>query len=266
MNYHVLVPLVIILLAIPATRNLWAIGLIAFSYATTLLVIQFAHTGTATFLYAAGGAAVLFTGFFIAARKTGVFQLDGDIELKIWRMAARPFAFLFMPVGLLFGNRTLLVLIGSVALVFIVTDLVRIFSTIHSDRIYKKGERKKFSSMTAFLVSLFAVFLLFPSPISYLALGFVTLGDLYSKLIGIRFGKTRIFERRTLEGSLAFVTGSLVAGHIISFFVPVPPVYIFVGAFCAAAVELFSRDLDDNLTVGIISGLFLTVLKYFFHI
>lgn len=54
--------------------------------------------------------------------------------------------------------------------------------------------------MTSFLVSVFIVFLLFPSEIAYLCLGFIIIGDLISKYIGIKYGRNHLIHDRTLEG------------------------------------------------------------------
>jgi dolichol kinase len=120
--------------------------------------------------------------------------------------------------------------------------------------------------MTAYLVSVFLVFLLFAAPVSYLSLAFLTVGDPFGKLIGTRFGRTPLVGSRTLEGSLGYLAGALVAGGILHEFVPFPAQYLAIGAVAAAAIELFSRDIDDNLTVGIFSGAILSVVKFFFRI
>ena len=70
----------------------------------------------------------------------------------------------------------------------------------------------------------------------------------------MRFGRTPLVGPRTLEGSLGYMTGALAAGGILHEFVPFPAAYLAIGAVAAAAIELFSRDIDDNLTVGLLSG------------
>ena len=249
-----------------ATRNIYAAGMVTFSYLAAVLFLEAATGAPAGVLYGGCASAALLAGSAAGAARGGVFSIPPGIELKAWRIITRPFALLFIPIEVLWGPRVILIVIGSVAAVFIAGDLARIFFNIHSNALYKKGERRTFSSMTAYLVAVFLVFLLFPRPISWLSLAFLTIGDLYGKLIGIRFGRTRLVGKRTLEGSLGYVTGALVAGTIMHAVVAFPVLYLAIGTVGAAAIELFSRDIDDNLTVGLLSGAILSVVKVFFRV
>ncbi len=262
----VIVLALVALLSLASMKNIFSAACVFFFFAAAQYIINAAPLWQPELLWPGVVSALLGAAALYASVRCGVFSKPPEVELKLWRVLARPFALLFIPIDLTIGSRATLTLIGIVAMVFIITDLIRIFSTLHSDRIYKRGERRKFSSMTAFMVSLFAVFLIFSPPITYLSLGFLTIGDLSSKLIGIRFGKIRIFEHRTLEGTLAFLMGSLIAGYIIYLFIPYPAAYLFVGSICATAIELFSKDIDDNLTVGIFSAVILSVMQFFFQI
>jgi dolichol kinase len=259
----VVVPAAVAALSTAATRNLWAAGIVTFSYTAAALFLGSATAGSRLSLYGGCISVVVLGGALVGGARSGVFRVPPGIELKWWRIIARPFALLFIAVEVLWGHRVILVVEGGVAAVFIAADLARILFKLHSRRLYKSGERHAFSSMTAFLVAVFLGFLLFPRPISWLSLAFLTIGDLYGKLIGVRFGRTRLVGQRTLEGSLGYVTGALVAGAILRALVVFPALYLLVGALAAAAIELFSRDIDDNLTVGLLSGAILSVMDYF---
>jgi dolichol kinase len=86
---------------------------------------------------------------------------------------------------------------------------------------------------------------------------------MFSKIIGIKFGKHRLLRDRTLEGSLGFLAGSFMAGWVIQTLLPVPLYATLAGPVFATAVELFSMDLDDNFSVGIVTCGFLFALHYF---
>jgi dolichol kinase len=118
--------------------------------------------------------------------------------------------------------------------------------------------------MTYFLLSLFLGFLVFPRDVPYLPLAFSTVGDLGGKLLGMRFGSTPLFRDKTLQGTLAFTAGSLLAGWILQRLLDLPLAFVLAGAPFAAVVELFSSRLDDNFSVLLISGGFLAALRYFF--
>jgi len=204
--------------------------------------------------------------FALGIRNTVIrrlFVIDPEIEMKWWRVIARPFALLFIPIDLLFGRTPLLLLIGGLGIVVIGTDIFRLFSRHQLQQLFKKKEIKRFSSITSFLVAIFIIFLVFPAAIPYLALAFITIGDMFSKIIGIKFGKVKLFRNRTLEGSLGFLAGSFMSGWVIYSLLPVPLYAAIAGPLFAAAAELFSMDLDDNFTVGVITSGFLFALRYF---
>jgi glycerol-3-phosphate acyltransferase PlsY len=194
----------------------------------------------------------------------GVFRFETKKEMKWWRVIARPFALLFIPIDRLFHRAPLLLLLGALALIFSGLDLFRLATHYRLSHLFKKSEVKRFSSMTGFLVSIFIIFLVFPDSIPYLGLAFITIGDLFGKIIGFRFGKTELLKGRTLEGSLGFVAGGFLAAWVLYCVFQTIPLYaVLAGPVFAAAVELFSGPLDDNFTVGIISSGFLYALRYF---
>jgi glycerol-3-phosphate acyltransferase PlsY len=192
-----------------------------------------------------------------------VFILDTEIEMKWWRVIARPFALLLIPIDLLFGRTVLLFIIGALGIILIGTDIFRMLSRHQLQQLFKKKEIKRFSSMTSFIVAVFIIFLVFPGIIPFLGLAYITIGDMFSKIIGIKFGRHRLLRDRTLEGSLGFLAGSFMAGWVIYTLLPVPTYAAIAGPVFAAGVELFSMDLDDNFSVGIVTSGFLFALHYF---
>jgi dolichol kinase len=241
-------------------------GLAGFAFLAAALPLEL---GTGLPAWVLAGVALLASGLCLwLCLRGGVFTFPRGRELKWWRIAARPFALLFVPIDRLFGRTPLLFLLGGLALVFSGLDLVRLFSRLQMRQLFKRSERKRFSSMTSFLVAIFLIFLVFPDHLPYLGLGFITIGDLFGKIVGIRFGRMQLLRGRTLEGSLAFTAGGLAAAWLLRLALrgslPAVPLYaVLAGPVFAALVELFSGRLDDNFTVGIISTGFLYSLRYF---
>ncbi len=228
--------------------------------------------GLALAAWAPSGAALAAGGLCLwLCLRRGVFAFPAGREMKWWRIIARPFALLFVPIDRLLGRTPLLFLLGGLALLFSALDLVRLFSRVRMRLLFKRAERKRFSSMTAFLVAVFLIFLVFPDHLPYLGLGFLTIGDLFGKIVGLRFGRRVLFRGRTLEGTLAFAAGGLATAWLLRLAlracpppVPAEPLYaVLAGPVFAALVELFSGPLDDNFTVGLISTGFLYSLRYF---
>ena len=142
-------------------------------------------------------------------------------------------------------------------------DIFRMLTRYQLQQLFKKKEIKRFSSMTSFVVAVFIIFLVFRGAIPYLGLAYITIGDMFSKIIGLKFGRHRLLRDRTVEGSLGFLAGSFMAGWVIHSLLPVPIYVALAGPAFATAVELFSMDLDDNFTVGIVTSGFLFALGYF---
>ena len=90
--------------------------------------------------------------------------------------------------------------------------------------------------------------------VSAVAVTVLAFADPAAGLVGRRLGRIRLVHGRSLEGSLTFVVvGALVAWALlmVSYGSVTPhPVRMALGAaVCGGLAELFSRRLDDNLTV-----------------
>jgi glycerol-3-phosphate acyltransferase PlsY len=265
MDYAILILILSLLIIVfLATRSLIASALIMFSFLSILLPIRFGIEVIILVLSFAFFLAFLFT--LIYSIRSGFFDFIAGRDIKKWRIFARPFALLFIPIDLYIGHRFLIILLGYLALIIIGLDLYRIISKKQLSYIFKQKEARHFSSMTGFLVSVFIVFLLFPANIAYFCLVFILFGDLLSKIIGIKYGRTHLIHERTLEGSLGFLAGCLYAGTILYVIFSLNLIWLIVGSIVATLTELFSWKIDDNFSVGIITGCVLICLKLFFSI
>lgn len=244
-----------------ASRSAELAATAGFPFLAVLAAVRLGFSGPGLALFLP--ALMLSAAGLLGALRRGAFSFDPELDIRWWRVIARPFALLFIPIDLFFGHTAVLLLLGALSLLFITLDMVRLLTAHRLSRLFKEKENKRFSSMTAFLAATFLIFLVFGGSVPYLALGFITVGDLFGKVIGIGFGRTRLLRERTLEGSLGFLSGSFMAGWVIYSLLPVPLYAALAGPPFAAAVELFSMDLDDNFTVGIVTGGFLFALRYF---
>jgi len=194
---------------------------------------------------------------------------DETFKSHWWRVAARPFAFLFIFFYIIFPQVVVLLIIGIVTIVFIALDLTRFLNkqtnelfTVKFKSIFRKNESKKFSSMTIFLVATFISILLFEKNIAISALTFLIFGDIFSKIFGLAFGRHKIFQK-TVEGTLAFFGCTLICGFVLYNILDIPLYILIVGGITAPLVELFSFQLNDNFTVSLISGAVMTVPRIF---
>ena len=105
-----------------------------------------------------------------------------------------------------------------------------------------------------FAVSALLCVILFPVPIVVPALVTIAVLDSVATLIGIRYGKRRIYNGKSWEGTIA---GILVTILVILPFLTVPGAVVV--SVIAGFIELFS-PIDDNLVVPVSVCLILSAL------
>jgi len=114
-----------------------------------------------------------------------------------------------------------------------------------------------FTGATYILLSVCFTVALYSRPIAVAALTFIIVGDTFAALVGRKFGRHR-FGRKSIEGSLACLVGTLIAAPLIpGISLPVA----LVGAVVATVTEALSDKIDDNISVPIVSGLAMTLLS-----
>ena len=163
----------------------------------------------------------------------------------------------------------MLIFIGSIALFFLLVDIVRLLSKkinlflFQKPIFFKQKEKQTFSSISLFLVAIFICILLFPQSIAILTTVFLIFGDVFAKIIGLIFGRVHIFKK-TLEGSIGYFLAAIIFGLILLPYLDniTYPMFI-IGALTAAIVELIPWGIDDNISVAIISGAVMYVMTIF---
>jgi dolichol kinase len=88
---------------------------------------------------------------------------------------------------------------------------------------------------------------------------YLNLGDLAAAMIGMSYGKSKLFgTRKSLEGTLACFFTCVIIGVGIFQSVELCEYIIFVGAISATLAELIPF-IDDNVTIPLISGVCITL-------
>jgi glycerol-3-phosphate acyltransferase PlsY len=190
-------------------------------------------------------------------------------DIISWRLYLRPLAFILVIFYIFSDRPQALTAIGGITLFFLVLDLARLISSRINifffqkiKNFYRTKEHKKFSSITIFLFALFLTILIFEKNIAILAAAFLTFGDFFSKIFGLRFGRLRIFNK-TLEGSLAHFNACLISGYVLIHYLSLPyPVYL-AGAAAASLFELLPLGVDDNFSVSLLSASVMSLFKVF---
>ena len=124
---------------------------------------------------------------------------------------------------------------------------------------FRNNEVHLFTGSSFLLFSSVICMVIYNKWVAIIALTYIIVGDTAAAIFGRLYGKHKVYGKRSIEGSIAFV---IVAAGVTSamFFVPydiIPIYYRILGAVLAACIELVIPQVDDNLTVPILSGLML---------
>ena len=159
-------------------------------------------------------------------------------------------------------------LLGGGALLSLAVDLSRqragFFNRVYLGvfrSILKPSETTEITGATYLLIAAFFAFYFFGEEVALPVLMFVAVGDPIAALIGPRCPGPRFWGKSPL-GSLAFVAASLAIWAIlVAAGAGVWSVAVVITAVLAAAVEFAPLPLDDNLTVPLIAGGLMTLLR-----
>ncbi len=172
----------------------------------------------------------------------------------------------FMSVWVWIISPTLLLLVlTTLTVAYIFSESLRMdgvfispFSSI-VQRLARKDELHLYAVKPLYLViGILVPLLLFPSPISYVAVTVLTFGDSFSTLIGIRFGRHHISynKSKSIEGSVSgFIAASIMASLFIS------PFFAIVAALSGMIIESLPLPINDNISIPLSIGIILSVLS-----
>ncbi|MGE0707468.1 MAG: diacylglycerol/polyprenol kinase family protein [Planctomycetota bacterium] len=118
-------------------------------------------------------------------------------------------------------------------------------------------ERRHVNSATWYTTALLVLAVLFIPKVCVVALAIMGLADPAAAFVGRRWGRIRLVNGRSLEGTATFfVVGTLAALATLSIWHPevrlgVALLMALGAAFAGALTELFSKRVDDNLSIPI---------------
>ena len=104
------------------------------------------------------------------------------------------------------------------------------------------------------MVSALIATYLFDASVAGAAMIFLIVGDTFAAIVGMAWGRTRLFEK-SLEGFLAGFVTSFAAVVVL---VPsLPWGAVALGALVGAIIEVLPIPVDDNFRIPLIAGLVL---------
>lgn len=133
-------------------------------------------------------------------------------------------------------------------------------------RFERENAVRPFQGAFWFFFALGLTFAIFPLEVATAAGAILAVADALSTIAGTSFGRHRILENKTIEGSAAFFFGAFA----VSLFLLPPLTSVTVSAISAFAElipslpmlkKLNSKGwLDDNLLIPLVAGLFIYIL------
>jgi len=155
------------------------------------------------------------------------------------------------------GSLTLIILTAE-SLRMVVPVCHRLYLQWFSAIIRPREQAARFTGASFVFIGASLTVILFPKPIAVAALLFLAIGDPAACLVGRAWGRIRIFNAKTLEGSAAF----LVSAILVTSWIPDIPLPVKIGgALAACLVELAAFRIDDNLTIPLVSAAVMVALN-----
>ena len=132
----------------------------------------------------------------------------------------------------------------------------------------RRSEREGMSGLPFYALGVSISLFFYQRDIAIISIMFLIFSDPLSSFFGVLYGKDKILPNKSLQGAVAgfftcylitlfYVMNSATLGtHIL--------VFAIVSGVIGAASELVSAfNIDDNLTIPVLSGLGMTLLNYF---
>lgn len=139
--------------------------------------------------------------------------------------------------------------------------------------IMRESEKTRINSAMFYIVSILFIYLVFPLPVTILALLFLAIGDPIAGIAGVYLGKTKLAPHVSLEGTLAcYITCSVITlictvflfEQSLSFFALMT--FSTLCGVVGALAESSFKKLDDNLVMPVLSAPFLWILMKVFAV
>lgn len=132
--------------------------------------------------------------------------------------------------------------------------------------IMRRSEKLSFSGLPFYALGMALSIFLYEEKIAILSILFLIFADPMASIIGVYYGKDRLLPNKTLQGTVAAFSVCLITSvsYLMVLKVGSPNIILFAffGALIGALSEMLSAfNIDDNLTIPVVSGGALTVFN-----
>lgn len=175
--------------------------------------------------------------------------------------------FTYVSLHLLFSDRVALLGLTGVLLFLLEIEYVRLEHALtfpgHVEALLRRHEQNSLTGALWITASSIIAFAAFEYPIALLSLLFAIFGDLASSIFGMRFGKRKLYARKSWVGFFAGLLMNIACGYFV---LPGQPVVFLSMALTASVVELVTSKLDDNFTVPLFAGFVGQIMVFFLRV
>jgi phytol kinase len=187
-----------------------------------------------------------------------------EILRKLFHLMEIPLLLGYSVARYFWSEQGAIIILTAVLLILLEIEYVRLEVKPKLPRaldLFRAKEKNNVTGTFFFISATIIAVSAFDYGIAMLALFLTVFGDLVSALVGIRFGKHKIFKRKSWEGFAAGLATNVFVGYL---FFPELPVLFLSMAIVASVVELMTNKLDDNITVPLFAGFTGQMIVYFF--
>lgn len=181
-------------------------------------------------------------------------KLKIEIIRKLFHLMEIPLLLAYSVIRYVWSEQIAIIVLTAMLLILLEVEYVRLEIKPRIPQmlaLLRRRERNNVTGTVFFIIGTIIAFAVFDYGIAMLALLLTVFGDLFSALIGIKWGKHKLFRNKTVEGFAGGLTVNLLVGFL---FMPQFPLIFIPMAFMASIVELTTNKLDDNLTVPLFAG------------
>jgi dolichol kinase len=185
---------------------------------------------------------------------------------KLIHLAGSVFPFLY-----LFAPRQVVLWAATIVLVLTLsvewgrqhsTTLERLFEWLIGSAL-REGEQRKPTTGTWSMLGILISVLFLAREVAIPAMFYAQLGDPAAEIVGRRWGRHRLSNAKSLEGSLACFVTCAAVGLVCSHLLSLGPGVAVLGALAATIVEVLPLPLGDNLWMAPASGLVMALATLF---
>lgn len=135
--------------------------------------------------------------------------------------------------------------------------------------ILRRSEKMSFSGLPFYALGVAFSLFVYPADIAILSILFLIFADPIASIVGVYFGKDRLLPNKSLQGTIAvFICCFVIVVVYCSYKSQYPHNIIVFGFFASIAGAISEMmgafNIDDNLTIPVVSGALMSLINYWF--